>query len=133
MPEHKYRDGLCKFENCPSSTHRQADGRQIAYRFVGGPAISSTDFLPVPALPGRKAKSCGDWAVSVYDSEERAVVAYREARAFGGFADRYPYLAKGTPGPDDGTLSQPDEAGHMDLHEYEGSNLVSTFTVARKL
>jgi hypothetical protein len=124
----KYKNQISKLPNCPPAG---CAGRQVVlFRFVRQDLQHPKNFQP-PAIqdPTRifrgDAACCSSYALSFFETPEAARAKYE------GIRRRHPdihetlgtHLAEVSIQPDDGVLT-PARSQHVDLHEYEGVNLV---------
>ena len=136
MP-YKYDAEIQALADCPPVAHTQKT--LVAFRYVWTDDRHPKSFLPVQKLkPNRKFKDakelCENYALSLYDTDANARAFYVEfstghdaAKLLG------THLASVPIDVTDGVISDPDETGHMDLHESDVADLASKCTVVGAL
>jgi hypothetical protein len=128
--EWKYASYLATFSDCPS---RDAKPRErMAFRFVWNP-LAQSSFIPVAFRPPRRANrlSCSHYGLSMFATEAQARTRFAELE------EKFPEIRK-TAGThlacvsltvDHGVQTHENSAGHFDLHEFKGVDLVAFSSV----
>jgi hypothetical protein len=133
----KYASILSKLTDCPPA--KGAPLKREAFRFVK--SIHNESFLPVGVMNPRRLNHpnaqlcCSSAALSMFTSEGAARAKYKQLCSdhpnFAKIAGNQ--LAKGELHEQDGVQTEPTKAGHIDLHEYAGSNLLRRFKIVGEL
>ena len=122
---------------CPPAEAIECD--KECWRFSLNPITDSCFWPPKRRVPERVAsdsqQECSMWALSMYESERQAVVAYTGLsksvrnikKAIGD------HLARGTVSCGDGRCMPPDRKGHFDFHPYLDAEFSDGFQVIRAL
>lgn len=124
----KYHSDVSTLTACPPNTCAPVEP-QVAFRFVHADITKRENFLPPAKLsPSRwvkKAPCCEDYALSLFDTQERAVAYFRKlvdshANIGKSIGD---HLAEASLNPVHGLATTAEANGHFDLYEAEGVDL----------
>ncbi|HED2411843.1 MULTISPECIES: hypothetical protein [Klebsiella/Raoultella group] len=122
---------------CPPAAATECD--KECWRFTLNPITDSCFWPPKRRVPERVAsdsqQECSMWALSMYESERQAVVAYAGLsksirnikKAIGD------HLAIGAVTCRDGKCMPPNRKGHFDFHPYLDAEFSNGFQVIRAL
>lgn len=122
---------------CPPVEAAECD--KECWRFTLSPITESCFWPPKRRVPERVAsdsqQECSMWALSMYESERQAVVAYTGLsksvrnikKAIGD------HLARGAITCADGKCMPPNRKGHFDFHPYLDAEFTDGFQVIRAL
>lgn len=120
----------CPDQPCPC-TERCQPRDQKAFRFMHNPA-SEKDFVPPAMMPGVQVKAtdkCGRFALSFFESLERAQRRYRLLAERLDAVSRYgDQIGEIDLTKKDGLMTLPDKHGHMDLYQEENVMFASRVT-----
>lgn len=125
-PAFKYAPHHLSLTDCPPSAVKEAD--QDAFRFVFDP-VCPKSFTPQaigdPERYKKKAAPCGDYSLSLFDTQAQARTVYAELQnRHKKIAEKLgTHLAHVTLKRSYGCRAQSDEDGHFEFHEYDGINL----------
>lgn len=128
---------VCPYDGCyPSSGE--------AFRWVINPIIDDGNFLPnilyweYSNFPPRvnsedDLKRCGNCAISLFTSKEKARKKFNKVSRITGLKLGYTHIAKGDIS-NAGIMSKASRtSGHFELFEFEGTDLKSNFVIVDKL
>lgn len=112
-----------------------------AYRYTYNKKVDSIDCLPQALKPGRplrklgdyETKICNDYAISLFNDEEKAKEYYSGLNKRTKELLGYKYIAKGVINNRDGYCTEVEKTGHFNLHELKNCSLENKFVNINEL
>jgi hypothetical protein len=123
----KYGVHLAAIPECPPGTCQPASGK--AWHYVHNP-MTQRNFEPQAQHIEKRRGKCGSWGISMFISRDHAIARFRELEAgpiknirkFVG-----DHVVQGMLHPKLGRMTEPDDKGHFNLHEYKDAHTQGVF------